>query len=266
MSDHLIETFEDGVCTLTMNRPEARNAMSGPMMEALNEAIPRVAADPKVRAVVLTGAGGAFCAGGDVKGFAAAPSSTGEPVSMESRVQGLRSGMELSRYLHEMPKPTLAVIPGAAAGAGLSLALACDLRIALDTAKITTAFSRIGASGDYGGSWFLPWLVGAAKARELYFSAEIISGQKAFELGLVNRVATADTLEEEAGRWARELAGLPTVAIGYMKKNLNATQRGTLSDVFDLEAMHMVRCFQTEDHKAAAKAFVNKEPPVFRGK
>lgn len=267
MSDHLIETFENGVCTLTMNRPEARNAMSSSMMAGLSEAIPRVAADRNVRAVVLTGAGGAFCAGGDVKGFAAEGGEpAGEAPSLEERVQGLRSGMELSRILHEMPKPTLAIIPGAAAGAGLSLALACDLRFALDTAKITTAFSKIGASGDYGGSYFLPYLVGAAKAKELYFSAEVISGQQAFEMGLVNKVASADTFEAESKAYGEYLAGLPTVAIGYMKKNINASQHGSLSDVFDLEAMHMMRCFMTEDHKAAAIAFVNKQAPVFKGK
>ena len=138
-----------------MNRPEARNAMSADMMGAMSEAIPRLAEDQKVRAVVLTGAGGAFCAGGDVKGFAADASGTGtrEPVTVEQRAAGLRAGTRISELLYEMPKPTLAVIPGATAGAGLSLALACDLRMVLDTAKITTAFSKIASSGDYGGSW-----------------------------------------------------------------------------------------------------------------
>ena len=154
----LTEAFEDGVLTLTMNRPKARNAMSGDMMAAMHEAIPRAAVDQEVRCVVLTGAGGAFCAGGDVKGFASDAGSN-ESVSkaapsLETRVQSLRQGMELSRLLHVMPKPTLAIIPGPAAGAGLSLALACDMRFCLDTAKITTAFSKIGASGEYGGHTF----------------------------------------------------------------------------------------------------------------
>lgn len=268
MTDHLLEHFENGVCTLTMNRPEARNAMSGPMMAALNEAVPRAAADKNVRCVVLTGAGNAFCSGGDVKGFAAEGSgqSNREPPSLEERVHGLRQGMELSRLLHEMPKPTLAIIPGAAAGAGLSLALACDLRFALDTAKITTAFSKIGASGDYGGSYFLPYLVGAAKARELYFSADVITGQQAFEMGLVNKVAGTATFEAESRAYAEHLASLPTVAVGYMKKNLNMAYHGSLSDVFDLEAMHMMRCFMTEDHLEAVKAFVTKQAPAFKGK
>ena len=154
MTDHLLEKIQDGVATLTMNRPQARNAMSGEMMAAMNEALPRLAADREVRCVVLTGAGGAFCAGGDVKGFAsdassAKPSGGGGGFDLEGRSHGLRAGMELSRLLHEMPKPTLAAIPGPAAGAGFSLALACDLRIALDTAKLTTAFSKVGLSGDY---------------------------------------------------------------------------------------------------------------------
>lgn len=269
MSD-LLEDFEDGVLTLTMNRPEARNAMSGSMMVALREAVWRAADDPQVRCLVLTGSGGAFCAGGDVKGFASDAGSerrsSGNAPSYETLVQGLRQGMEISKQLHVMPKPTLAVIPGPAAGAGLSLALACDLRFCLDTAKITTAFSKIGASGDYGGSYFLPQLVGAAKARELYFTADVISGQEAYELGIVTKVAGANTFEAESKEYATYLASLPTVALGYMKKNLNAAQNSTLSDVFDLEAGHMMRTFMTEDHKAAAIAFVNKQQPVFKGK
>ncbi len=267
MSD-LEETFAAGVLSLTMNRPEARNAMSGEMMMALREAVPRAAADSQVRCLVLTGAGGAFCAGGDVKGFAAG--ADGEEntadTSLEDRVHSLRQQMEISRLLHEMPKPTLAIIPGAAAGAGLSLALACDLRFALDTAKITTAFAKIGASGDYGGSYFLTYLVGAAKARELYFTADVITGKEAFDMGLVNRVATADNFDAESRDYAQYLASLPTVALGYMKKNLNAAQHASLSDVCDLEAAHMMRTFMTEDHKRAVLAFINKEQPVFKGR
>ena len=165
-----------------------------------------------------------------------------------------------------MPKPTLAVISGAAAGAGLALALACDLRFCLDTAKLTTAFVKIGLSGDTGGSYFLPRLVGAAKARELYFMADVISGREAYEIGLVSRVASAETFEEESQAFAKHLAGLPTVALGYMKMNLNAAEHLTLSEVFDLEAENIVRSMNTEDHKQAAQAFLKKEPPVFKGR
>jgi len=263
MNDDLLENHQDGITTLTMNRPAARNAMSPEMMAGFAEALPRLAADRSVRAVVLTGAGTAFCAGGDVKRFA---SQSGDGFNVEDRVHRLRSGMEMSRLLHEMPKPTLAVIPGPAAGAGFSLALACDLRIATDTAKLTTAFARIGLSGDYGGSYFLSHLVGAAKARELFFTGEVISGQQGFELGIVNRVTTADHLETEAAAFAAQLAALPTVAVGYMKKNLNAAQHGSLSDVMDLEAVHMIRTFMTDDHKDAAKAFVEKRAPTFAGR
>jgi 2-(1,2-epoxy-1,2-dihydrophenyl)acetyl-CoA isomerase len=226
MTDQLIETFADGVATLTMNRPEARNALTSEMQAALAEAVPRLAADPAVRVVVLTGAGGAFCAGGDVKGFAqrADQIDTGGGFNVEARAHGLRAGMEVVRWLHEMPKPTLAVIPGPAAGAGLSLALACDLRIAADDAKLTTAFSKVGLAGDYGGSYFLTKLVGSAKARELYFTADIILGSQAAALGIVTKSVPAAGLEKVAADYARYLAGLPTVALGYMKRNLNIAE------------------------------------------
>ena len=268
MTDQLLEEFSDGVATLTMNRPEARNAMTGEMMSALDAAVRRLAADPAVRCVVLTGAGNAFCAGGDVKGQAKAASerASGSTFSIEQRVQGLRAAMETSRVLHEMPKPTLAVIPGAAAGAGLSLALACDLRVVAAEAKLTTAFAKIGASGDYGGSYFLPRLVGAAKARELYFTADVITGQQAFELGLANHVYAAADLPAAARALAVKLASLPTAAIGYMKRNLNAADEASLSHVLDMEAEHMVRTMMTEDHANAARAFVEKRPPEFKGR
>jgi 2-(1,2-epoxy-1,2-dihydrophenyl)acetyl-CoA isomerase len=268
MTTHLLEDFSDGIATLTMNRPEARNAMSGEMMAALDAAVRRVAADPAVRCVVLTGAGNAFCAGGDVKGQAKAASdrASGHSISIEQRVHGLRTGMETSRLLHEMPKPTLAIIPGAAAGAGLSLALACDLRVVSADAKLTMAFSKIGASGDYGGSYFLPKLVGAAKARELYFTSDVISGQEAFELGLVNHVYAPAEFAARSRAFALKLAGLATAAIGYMKRNLNAADEASLSQVLDLEAEHMVRTMMTEDHANAARAFVEKRPPEFKGR
>ncbi|MCC6918569.1 MAG: enoyl-CoA hydratase [Alphaproteobacteria bacterium] len=267
MSSQVIESFADGIATLTMNRPEARNALTGEMQGALLEAARRLAVDPKVRLVVVTGAGNAFCAGGDVKGFVA--SNAGDPAeaaSFDDRVNALRAGSELSRLLHDMPKPTLAVIPGAAAGAGLSIALACDLRIAANEAKLTTAFSKIGASGDFGGSYFLTQLVGPAKARELYFTADVISGAEAARLGIVSKAVPGAELEQEAGALARRLAGLPTVALGYIKRNISVAEHGSLVDVLDTEAIHMVRSMATEDHKAAALAFVEKRPPVFRGR
>jgi 2-(1,2-epoxy-1,2-dihydrophenyl)acetyl-CoA isomerase len=186
--------------------------------------------------------------------------------SQEERTAGLRGGFEVAKMLHELAKPTLAAIPGAAAGAGLSLALACDLRIALDTAKMTTAFAKVGLSGDYGISYFLPYLVGQAKARELLFTAPVITGQQAHEYGLVNQVADAAGYEVLVSATAAQLASMPTVALGYMKGNLNAAYTGTLSQALDREAAGMARCFTTEDHKNAAQAFVEKRAPEFQGR
>jgi 2-(1,2-epoxy-1,2-dihydrophenyl)acetyl-CoA isomerase len=265
MSSELLETFHDGIATLTINRPQSRNSMTTEVMQGLSEAMPRLANDPAVRLVVLTGAGGAFCAGGDVKGFVNKEPGSANSLPFEQNVNLLRASMEVSRWLHEMPKPTLAVISGPAAGAGLSLALACDMRIAADDAKLTTAFSKIGLSGDFGGSYFLNLLVGAAKAREMYFTGEVVLGAQAALIGLVNRSVPKDQLAQAAQAWALELAALPTLAIGYMKRNLNAGLRGSLSEVLDLEAIHMIRTFETEDHKAAAIAFVEKKLPRFLG-
>ena len=266
MTQDLLETFEGGIATLTMNRPEARNAFSLEMMSALSEALPRLATNPAVRLVVLTGTGAAFCAGGDVKGFAKRAGGGGGEMTFDHRVSDLRARMEVTRWLHEMPKPTLAVIPGPAAGAGFSLAVACDLRIAAEDAKFTTAFSKIGLSGDFGGSYFLNHLVGAAKAREMYFTGQVIRGDEAARIGLVNRAVPAAQLPAAAAAWAAELAALPTIAVGYMKRNLNTGLRGSLSDVLDAEAIHMIRTFETQDHKGAAAAFVEKRAPSFEGR
>ncbi len=263
MSQDLLEALKDGVAVLTLNRPDRLNAMSQSMLDALLEALPRLAADPEVGVVVLTGAGRAFCAGGDVKAMAEGREFGG--TTLEDKAQALRSRMEVSRWLHEMPKPTIAMVRGAAAGAGLSLALACDLRVAGDTARFATAFARVGYSGDFGGSWFLTQLVGTGKARELYFTTDIVDAREARELGMVNRVVPDARLEEETLALAARLARGPRIAYRYMKRNFNAAESGTLKDLLDLEAWHHTRCGLTEDHREAAKAFVEKRDPVFRG-
>lgn len=266
MTQDLLESFDHGVATLTLNRPEALNALSRPMVAALAEALPRLALDPAVRAVVLTGAGRAFCSGGDVKVFAqSGGQGSGVGMGFDQRVADLRARMEVVRWLHEMPKPTLAVLPGPAAGAGLSLALACDLRLCALEAKLSTGFARIGLSGDFGGSYFLTHWVGAAVARELYFTGRVVLGDEALRLGLVHRAVPATDLVPAAQAWAQTLAAMPTIAIGYMKKNLNLAMRGSLADVLDAEAIHMVRTFETQDHKSAAQAFVDKQAPQFSG-
>jgi 2-(1,2-epoxy-1,2-dihydrophenyl)acetyl-CoA isomerase len=266
MTPELEETFAEGIATLTLNRPASRNSLTTEILFELAQAMPRLAQDPAVRLVVLTGKGGAFCAGGDVKGFASRAADSSNAPTFEQSAQTLRARMEVSRWLHEMPKPTLAVISGPAAGAGLSLALACDMRIAADEAKLTTAFSKVGLSGDFGGSYFLTQILGAAKAREMYFTAEVILGKEAARIGLVNRSVPGEQLAQAAADYARELASLPTIAVGYMKRNLNAAMQNSLSEVLDLEATHMIRTFETHDHKAAAVAFVEKRAPQFEGR
>jgi 2-(1,2-epoxy-1,2-dihydrophenyl)acetyl-CoA isomerase len=257
-----METIEDGVATLTMNRPDRRNAMSAEMMDGLAEALPRLAADTNVGVVILTGAGPAFCAGGDVKAMAA---STGEQ-TLEERTVRLRKGMEASRILHEMGKPTIAMMRGAAAGAGLSMALACDMRFASDRTKFTSAFINVGFSGDYGGSYFLTHIVGTAKARELYYTGDVIQSEEALRIGMINRMIPDADLEAETNAFAAKLAAGPRIAMSYMKKNMNAAEQGTLANCFDLEAMHHSRTGMTEDHKEASKAFVEKRTPVFHSR
>jgi len=264
MSTDLIEQVKDGVAVLTLNRPDRLNAMSRPMLDALLEALPRLAEDPAVGVVVLTGAGRGFCAGGDVKAMAEGNELGGQ--TMEDRAQALRSRMETSRWLHEMPKPTIAMMRGPAAGAGLSLAMACDMRIASDTVKLGTAFARVGYSGDFGGSYYLTQLVGTAKARELYFTADLLDAQQALGLGLVNRVVADARLEEETMALASRLARGPRVAFRYMKRNMNAAESASLKDMLDLEAWNHTRTGMTEDHREAARAFVEKREPQFKGR
>jgi 2-(1,2-epoxy-1,2-dihydrophenyl)acetyl-CoA isomerase len=262
----LLETRADGVAILTLNRPEARNALSEEMLQGLLEALPRLAADPDIGAVVVTGAGGAFCAGGDVKGFAASKGGANHGRSPESAAHSLRQRMEVSRWLHEMPKITIASIPGAAAGAGLSIALACDFRIAAKGAKITTAFAKVGLSGDFGGTYFLTQLVGAAKARELYLLSDVILGEEAARIGMVTKAVEAGELEAETMALAKRFATGARITQGLMKKNLVTAEKGDLMLSFDTEALNHSRSAGTEDHAEAAKAFVEKRAPVFKGR
>jgi len=262
MERHLVEAISDGVATLTLNRPDRLNALSTPIMEGLLEALPRLAGDPGVGVIVLTGAGRGFCAGGDVKRMAEEPDARSAP----DAVARLRGRMEISRLLHELPKPTIAMVNGAAAGAGMALALACDLRFAGQSARFITAFAKVGFSGDFGGSYFLSKLVGTAKARELYYTAESIDAAQALALGVVNRVVPDAELVETTMDFARRLAHGPRIALGLMKQNFNAAEHASLSELLDLEAQRQVETGRTEDHKEAARAFVEKRAPVFAGR
>ena len=265
-TDHLLATLEDGVGTLTLNRPDARNAMSGEMNQALQAMLAQFETDTEVRCVVLTGAGKGFCAGGDVKGMAESGDGTVGARTIDQAIHEQRLNQRATAgKLFKMPKPTIAALPGAAAGAGLSLALACDMRIMATNAIMTTAFARVGFSGDYGGTYFMTQLVGAAKARELYFLSDRVSTEEARQLGLVNWVCEAEELQAKTREIALRLASGPSVAYRYMKENLNRAMAGDVDDCMDLEATHHVHCGQTEDHRNATKAFVDKREPVFNG-
>ena len=259
--------LDAGVLTLTMNRPEARNAMSRAMVAALAEQLAAAELDPAVKCIVLTGAGRGFCAGGDVKGMAASGDGTVGSNTIDGAIHRQRVNQRATAgKLFKMPKPTLAALPGPAAGAGLSLALACDMRIMASNAILTTAFARVGFSGDYGGTYFLSQLVGSAKARELYFLSDRVSADEALRLGLANWVCAPEELADKTRAIALRLANGPTVAYRYMKENLNRAMAGEVDDCMDLEATHHIHCGQTEDHREATKAFVAKREPVFHGR
>ncbi|WP_166301725.1 enoyl-CoA hydratase [Bradyrhizobium sp. 2S1] len=263
MSDNqmVLQSLDQGLLTITMNRPERRNALNPDMTRGLVEAARRAQDDTDVRAVLIRGAGGTFCVGGDVKSMAEGRA----PLPFEAKMANLRRGMEVSRILHQMPKPVVAQLDGAAAGAGLSIALSCDLRVASASCKITTAFAKVGFSGDYGGTYFLTKMLGSAKARELYLMSPVLSAQEAYNLGMVSKVVPDADVEAEALELARSLAQGPSVTLGYIKRNINNAETMTLEACFDGEAIHHTRAGETTDHKEAAKAFVEKRKPTFQG-
>jgi 2-(1,2-epoxy-1,2-dihydrophenyl)acetyl-CoA isomerase len=264
----LLATIDQGVAVVTMNRPHRRNAFSDAMLAALGRVLADCEIDSTVGCVVLTGAGGAFSAGGDVKDMAGGTPGDGERSrSLDATIHRQRvSQRATSGRLWQMPKPTIAAIPGPAAGAGLSLALACDLRYAVPGAVLTTAFARVGFSGDFGGTWFLARLVGLGKAKELYFFSERLDAGEAVRLGIVNAVFPVEDFEQEVIDRARRLAAGPTIAYRYMKENLNRAVDGELGQCLDLEATHHIHTGLTEDHREAARAFVDRRDPRFQGR
>lgn len=256
----MLETIEDGVAVLTLNRPDRLNALSQDMLAALRESLAGLAEDDAVGAIVITGAGRGFCAGGDVKDMAHRGHQT-----YEQRVTRLSRMHELPRMMRRHPKVIIGMVNGVATGAGMGLAMACDLRIAARSARFGTAFVKIGYSGDFGGSWLLTQLVGPARARELYLTGEIIDAARAEAVGLVNRVVEDDALRDATMAFARGFAAGPRLAYRYIKRNLNAAETETLDAVCDIEAAHQARTGLSEDHREAVKAFGEKRPPVFRG-
>lgn len=267
-TEDILAHQDDGVVVITLNRPQARNAMSGEMNDGLERALDYAERSVDVRAIVLTGAGGAFCAGGDVKGFAARADGDDPGPSLDERIHAQRLNQRnTAGRMYLMPKPVLASIPGPAAGAGLSLALSADLRIMADTAFITSAFAKVGFSGDYGGTYFLTHLVGSGKAREIYYLSDRVDAQECLRLGIANQVVPAEELEAATMALARRLAEGPPAAYRYMKENLNRAAMGAeVLECMDLEATHHVHTGLTEDHKDAARAFVAKRAPVFKGR
>ncbi len=251
----------DRVATVTLNRPEKLNALDTELMDGLVPAIQKLAEDKEVRCVVITGAGRGFCAGGDIAGM-----SSGDALVAEDPIAHLRGREEVSRLLHEMPKPTIAMINGPAAGAGLSIALACDIRIAGESARMGTAFVRVGFSGDYGGTWMLQRLVGTAKARELYFTGDLIDAREAERIGMVNRTVPDDQLAGETRALAERIAKGPPIALARMKQNMNLGLHSDYATLLDAEAEGMVMTGATEDNREALKAFLEKRTPTFHGR
>ncbi|MEN8159426.1 MAG: enoyl-CoA hydratase-related protein, partial [Myxococcota bacterium] len=251
-TDELLATLVDGVVTLTLNRPHARNALSDTLSPALRRMFVRLAEMPEARCVVLTGAGTAFCAGGDVKGMGGRGARADAPRSAEEAVEDLtRRQQTLTGALYALPMPTLASLPGPAAGAGFSIALACDLRIAAESAFVTTGFRNVGLSGDYGASFFLTHLVGTAKARELFYTAARLGMAECLALGIVNRVVPDERLRDETAALAQELASGPTAAFRHMKQNLDRALREDLPACLAGEAAGTVASAQTADHREA---------------
>jgi len=266
-TDELLRTQDDGVAVLTLNRPQARNSLSDTLSPALRRTIAQLAEDDGARCVVLTGTGDAFCAGGDVKGMAGRTKRNDAPRTREQVIADLTERQQsLTGALYAMPKPTIAALPGPAAGAGFSIALACDLRIMAESAFVTTGFRNVGLSGDYGASFFLTQMLGTARARELFFSGERLDAARCLELGIANRVVSFEDLESEWRALARDLASGPTTAFRLMKRNLDRALREDLSACLAGEAEGIVESASTDDHREAVRAFVEKRPPQFSGR
>lgn len=258
----MLTAVADGVGTVTLNRPDRLNAVDDAMAGELVQATGELLNDPAVRALIVTGAGRAFSAGGDVKflGKAITESHYDEAMSL------VRAGGQLARMIRESSKPVLASLNGVAAGGGANLALACDLRIAADTAGLGQVFHRIGLHPDWGGSYFLPRLVGPSRALELIWSAEVIPAGRCLELGLVNQVVPQAMLAATTAEWGARLAALPPIAAGLAKAAVYQNMGHDLSTALALEEKHQRACFESQDAIEGFAAFNGKRPPRFEGK
>jgi len=259
MSD-LLERIEDGVATLTLNRPDRLNALSDDMITVLLEALDRLGQDSSVGAIVLTGAGRAFCAGGDIKTMVGAEART-----PQESLDWIRVAHRIPLALTSCPKVTLACINGAAMGAGLGIALACDFRIANHSARFGVSFVKIALGTDFGVAWLLPRIIGEPRARELTLTGEIFDAQTASTMGLLTRLVDDDALLAETQSWAQRFARGPQVALANIKRNLLGAQRLTLSELLEYEAVQQVHVTQTRDHQEAVRAFLERRPATFVG-
>ena len=262
ISDDLEFELADRLATLTLNRPDKLNALSDAMIDGAVAHLRRCATDPDVGAVLLTGAGRAFCAGGDVSAMGAAAARK----TFEEHVDRQHEMHELSWLLATIPKVTIAAVNGAAAGAGLGIALSCDLCFASDRARFGTAFARVGFGGDFGTTWQLTRRVGPAKAKELFFLADMLPAEEALRLGLVNRVFPHDAFLAEVQEIARRIAHGPLVSYRYMKENVDLSLASDFRAMLDREAITHLRCGQTQDHKEGVTAFLEKRAPRFQGR
>lgn len=261
--DMILTSVKDRVATLTFNRPEKLNALSHDLIVGSIDYLKRWSLDPEIGAIVVTGAGRAFCAGGDVSMMARDDAA---PKTLEQQIDGLRQAQELSWLLYNSPKVTIAAVNGHAMGAGLGVCLACDLRIASDQAKFGTAYAKVGFGGDFGTTWLLAHYAGAPKAKELFFLSEIIDAAEAHRIGLVNRVVTSDSLSSQVAEIASRIAHGPLTSYRYMKANVNLAATTDFRTMLDREAETHLRCGMTEDHKEGVRAFMEKRQPNFTGR
>jgi enoyl-CoA hydratase/carnithine racemase len=261
MADELLYEVTDRVATLTLNRPDKLNAFTGPMIERWAWALNEAQRDPDVNVVVVTGAGKAFCSGGDV-----ARMGQGEPTPLDHKNTLWEHIHRVPKALEQMDKPVIAMVNGVAVGAGMGMAVMCDLRIASDAARFSTGYVRVGLVPGDGDTYFLPRLVGSAKALELLWTADFIEAPEAERLGIVNRVVPADRLAEETFALARKIADGPQVPIRMIKRLVYQSLRLDLRTHLDLVSSHMAVVRDTEDHKEGVQAFKEKRAPKFKGR
>jgi 2-(1,2-epoxy-1,2-dihydrophenyl)acetyl-CoA isomerase len=259
----LIYDEKDGVATLTMNRPERLNALGDTLRDDLHHAIVRASDDPAIRAIVLTGAGRGFCSGGDVK-VMNENKERGADRPLIDKVAPSRDRTVLA--MRDAPKPLIAAVNGPAAGAGMNIALACDIRIASSTARFGETFAKRGLHVDWGGTYFLPRIVGMAKACELIFTGEIIDAEEALALGIVSKVVAPEELMPSVHELAQKIAAGPPIAIRLAKRALYRSQDCDLRSALEFETYAQNICSETEDAREGITAFVEKRLPRFQGR